>query len=169
MFRVEKTNARIPSDGVIAALTVLDGVNRVQGLELGVAGRLTRNWQVSVGYSYLESKIEKTTVAADLGKELPGTPPHNLTVWTTYDVTSAWTIGRGAFYQARAWTNTANTNFVPEYVRLDAMASYKVTSNATLQLNLYNLTDVLYYSQYYAGHAVPAAGRSASLSLKMRW
>ena len=28
------------------------------------------------------------------------------------------------------------------------MTSYKVTPNATLQLNVYNLTDKLYYSQY---------------------
>jgi catecholate siderophore receptor len=38
-----------------------------------------------------------------------------------------------------------------------------------LQLNLYNLTNEFYYAQFYQGHAIPAPGRSASLSLRMRW
>jgi catecholate siderophore receptor len=57
---------------------------------------------------------------------------------------------------------------VPSYWRFDAMASYKVTRNSTLQLNLYNLTDAFYFAQYYQGHAVPASGRSAILSYRVR-
>jgi catecholate siderophore receptor len=49
------------------------------------------------------------------------------------------------------------------------MTSYKLTEKVTLQLNIYNLTDEFYYAQYYGGHAVPAAGRYATLSLKARW
>ena len=49
------------------------------------------------------------------------------------------------------------------------MTSYKLGPKTLLQLNIYNITDELYYAQYYQGHAVPAAGRSASLSLRMRW
>ena len=49
------------------------------------------------------------------------------------------------------------------------MTSYKLTPKTLLQLNIYNITDELYYAQYYQGHAVPAPGRSASLSLRMRW
>jgi catecholate siderophore receptor len=49
------------------------------------------------------------------------------------------------------------------------MTSYKLTKNATLQLNVYNLTDEMYFAQYYAGHAVPAPGRWATLSLRLRY
>jgi len=48
------------------------------------------------------------------------------------------------------------------------MTSYK-SIQMTLQLNIYNLTDEMYYAQYYGGHAVPAPGRYAQLSLKTRW
>jgi catecholate siderophore receptor len=58
---------------------------------------------------------------------------------------------------------------VPSYWRFDAMASYKVHPKMTLQFNVYNLTDEFYYAQYYGGHAVPAAGRYATLSLKTSW
>jgi catecholate siderophore receptor len=46
------------------------------------------------------------------------------------------------------------------------MASYKVTKESTLQLNIYNLTNEMYYAQYYGGHAVPAPGRSATLTYR---
>ena len=58
---------------------------------------------------------------------------------------------------------------MPGFWRFDAMTSYKIAPKALLQLNVYNITDELYYAQYYPGHAVPAAGRSASLSLRVRW
>ena len=49
------------------------------------------------------------------------------------------------------------------------MVSYKVDNKSTIQLNVYNITDEFYYWQYYQGHAVPASGRWASLSCRMRW
>ena len=68
-----------------------------------------------------------------------------------------------------AFANTTNTAYVPEFWKFDAMLSYKLTPKSTLQLNIYNITDVLYYAQYYAGHAVPGSGRSASLSYRVKW
>ena len=40
------------------------------------------------------------------------------------------------------------------------MVSYKVDDKSTLQLNVYNLTDKLYYSQYFGATSSrrPAAG-----------
>lgn len=167
VFRIEKTNLRIPIDPVLNTALVLDGVARVDGFELGVAGKITDHWSVFAGYSYLDSKIANTTNQAELGRELPNTPPHNLTLWTTYDVTPEWTVGGGVTYAAQTFVNTTNTSYVPEYWKFDAMASYRVTRNSVLQLNLTNLTDELYYAQYYQGHAVPAAGRTATLTYRI--
>ncbi len=59
------------------------------------------------------------------------------------------------------WLGPPNNDvsYVPAYWKLDAMLAYKVTPNSTLQLNVYNLTDQLYYSQYSGGNVVPASGR----------
>ena len=38
------------------------------------------------------------------------------------------------------------------------MISYKVDEKSTVQLNVYNLTDKLYYAQYFGGNVVPASG-----------
>jgi len=169
MFKIEKTNMRIPIDPITNTVQILDGVARVQGFELGAAGNVTDKWAVFAGYSYLDSEITKTTNLGELGKKLPNTPEHNLAIWTTYDLTSQWTIGGGVTYAPETFVNTTNTAFVPEYWKVDLMTSYKVAKNATLQLNIYNLTDELYFAQYYQGHAVPASGRWASLSYRVKF
>jgi catecholate siderophore receptor len=169
IFRIEKTNLRIPIDPITNTALVLDGLARVDGVELGVAGNVTNKWAVFAGYSYLNSEIVQTTNLAELGRQLPNTPPHNLAFWTTYDITSEWTVGGGVTYASDTFVNTTNTSFVPEYYKVDLMTSYKVAKNATLQLNIYNLTDEMYFAQYYQGHAVPASGRWASLSYRVKF
>jgi catecholate siderophore receptor len=169
VFRTEKTNMRIPSEPITGAAIVLDGLARIDGIELGIAGKVTDKWNVSVGFSHLNSEIVETTNLDQKGKQLPNTPPNNFTFWSTYDVTPQWTVGGGAFYQDEAYANAQNTLYVPSWWRFDAMASYKINPKMTLQLNVYNITDEFYYAQYYGGHAVPAAGRYATLSLKTSW
>jgi catecholate siderophore receptor len=138
-------------------------------VELGVVGRVTNDWQIALGYSYLDSSIAKTTNLAERGRYLPNTPPHNFTLWTTYQVTPKWAVGGGVIYQSDAFVNTTNTAYVPSYWRFDLMTNYKITPTTLVQLNIYNLTDELYYGQYYQGHAVPAPGRYAALSVRTRW
>jgi catecholate siderophore receptor len=168
IFRIEKTNLRIndPTNNTVA---ILDGIARVDGVELGVAGKITDAWSVFGGYSYLQSRILDTPDLSLRGRELPNTPSHNLTLWTTYALTGKLTLGGGATYQSAAFANQGNTAFVPDYWKFDAMVSYKVDDKSTLQLNVYNLTDKLYYSQYFGSNVVPASGRWAALTYKVRW
>ena len=57
---------------------------------------------------------------------------------------------------------------MPSYARLDAMASYVVNRNLTLQLNLQNLTDKVYYNTAYPTHyANIAPGRAALLTANL--
>jgi catecholate siderophore receptor len=168
VFRIEKTNLRI-NDPFTTTVMVLDGVARVDGVEVGATGKLTDRWSLFTGYSYLESTILDTRDKSILGKHLQNTPRHNFTLWTTYDLTSKWTVGGGAIYQSLGWANNANTAYVPEFWKFDAMVSYKVDDKSTVQLNIYNLTDTLYYSQYFGNNVVPASGRWASLTYRTRW
>ena len=172
VFRVDKTNLRVPLDPTVTganAVQILDGLAHSQGVELGVAGKLTDQWQVMAGYSYVDTRIVQNSDLAQLGRQLPNAPRNNITLWTTYDVTRAFSVGGGTTYQSMAFANTQNTAYVPEFWKFDAMLSYKVDPKSTIQLNIYNITDVTYYAQYYAGHAVPGSGRYASLSYRVKW
>lgn len=165
LFRTEKTNARIDDpDG--ATTQVLDGEQRVNGLELTYTGKLTRNWKVYGGYTYMESEVVKTTLAADEGNHMPSTPRNNFTLWSTYDlVPEKLTIGAGATFVDSQFGNVANSVEIPSYWRYDAMASYRLTKNVDLQLNVQNLTDKRYFDQVFQTHyAHVAAGRTALLS-----
>ncbi|MGG7649210.1 TonB-dependent receptor [Pseudomonas sp. ES4] len=165
LFRTEKTNARM-NDPDGATTQVLDGEQRVNGVELSYSGKLTRNWRVFGGYTYMESEVVKTTLAADEGNHMPSTPRNNFTFWSTYDlVPDKLTVGAGATFVDSQFGNIANSVEIPSYWRYDAMASYALTKNVDLQLNVQNLTDKRYFDQVFQTHyAHVAAGRTALLS-----
>ena len=58
------------------------------------------------------------------------------------------------------WTNVPMTLASPDYWRFDAMAAYKVNRNLTLQLNVYNLLNEVYYESLPAP-ATPSPGPAA--------
>jgi catecholate siderophore receptor len=171
VFRTEKKNTRVLTD----AFTYENaGKSRVDGIELSASGKITDKWQVFAGYSYLKSELVDSglkgrngvvSAGSDKGNEMPNTPKNSFSLWTTYEVMPKLTIGGGAFYVDAVYGDTANTVYVPSYTRYDAMASYKLTKNIDLQLNVQNLTDKTYYDKAYASHfANQAAGRTALLT-----
>jgi catecholate siderophore receptor len=164
LFRTEKTNARIDDpDG--ATTQVLDGEQEVNGLELTYAGKITHNWRVYGGYTYMESEVVKTTRPIDEGNHMPSTPRNNFTFWSTYDLMPELTVGAGATFVDSQFGNVANTVEIPSYWRYDAMATYRLSKNVDLQLNVQNLTDKRYFDQILQNHyAHVAAGRTALLS-----
>src|SRR5262249_54895105 len=58
LFNTEKDNAR---SQVSTGVYELTGDVRVRGFEVGLAGRITRDWQVLAGYTYLDAKIIKAS------------------------------------------------------------------------------------------------------------
>ncbi|MFU0838945.1 TonB-dependent receptor [Pseudomonas fragi] len=174
IFRTEKKNTRVLTDSFTYENA---GESRVDGLEVSASGKITDKWQVFAGYSYLKSELVdpgqkanrngtiNTAAVSDKGNEMPNTPKNSFSLWTTYEVMPKLTIGGGAFYVDEVYGDTANTVYVPAYTRYDAMASYKLTKNIDLQLNVQNLTDKTYYDKAYAAHfASQAAGRTALLT-----
>jgi catecholate siderophore receptor len=172
VFRTEKKNTRILVDSNTYETA---GESRVDGLELSASGKITDQWQVFAGYSYLQAELVDpgkngnrqgvVQAGSNKGNQMPNTPKNAFSLWTTYDVTPKLTVGGGAFYVDQVYGDAANTVYVPSYTRYDAMASYKLTKNVDLQLNVQNLTDKTYYDKAYASHfANQAAGRTALVS-----
>jgi len=180
VFRTDKYDARIQID---TNTYELGGQQRVDGLELGIAGSLTAKWQVFGGFSYLKSEIVDygnvnlgTSAAPNFvagvydGNDIPNTPRKSASLWTTYQVLPDLSIGGGAFYVDKVYGNPANTKWVPSYVRYDAMATYRINRNLDLQLNIQNLTDKTYYDKAYASHyANIAPGRAATMALNFKY
>jgi len=180
IFRTEKQNARVQLTPTTYANV---GESKVDGFELGLNGNLTDKWAVSAGYTYLDSGAVdngkkcsgRPTVCTNEdspynGNKMPNVAKNSATLWTTYDLTPALTIGAGAVAMDKVYGDLANTKYVPGYVRYDAMARYNVNKNVDLQLNVNNLTDERYFTKAYASHyATEAEGRSAVLSLNFKY
>ena len=169
VFRTDKSNARV-TDAL--GNPALIGSTRYDGVEASFSGNLRPGWTLFGGYTYLDAKIVNGGLvlggaqAATTGKRVPNAPKHAFTIFTTYDVTPRLNIGGGAQYQSERFADAANTRRVDEYWRVDAVASYKLSRKATLQLNLQNLADERYALQPYTTHMVQLApGRSARISV----
>ena len=168
VFRTEKTNARTadPADPTNFELT---GEQVVQGAEFGVAGEITEKWRVFAGYTYLDSEIEASANADEVGNHVSNTPTHSFSLWTVYDLPFGLQIGGGAQYVGDRFNNNLNQRIAPEYWVFDAMLGYQITENVGLRLNVYNLADEDYIDRVGGGHFVPGPGRSAVLSLNVKF
>jgi catecholate siderophore receptor len=169
-FRAEKENARVP-DPTNAVLNVLAGDFRVDGFELGATGRITENWQIQAGYSYLDAHVIKTAAgAAPVGAPLMNTPKNAFTVWTTYVLGDGFEIGGGGRYVSSQYTqNVPPIKTVPSFWTFDVMGKYALSERLSLQLNVNNVFDKYYYDQLHFFHVVPGEGRVALLSLNFSY
>jgi catecholate siderophore receptor len=177
LFRSEKENARetSPTDSTLSALA---GEQRVDGIELEAAGRITKEWQVFAGYTLMHSEVLSSEFFPNaVGAQLANVPEHTFTLWTTYQLPHGFEIGGGPRYVgSRTASSTApidpvtgEVKEIPGYWVVDALVKYHVTKNINVQLNVYNLADNYYYDQIHPAHVVPGAGRSAMLTAKFRF
>ncbi|MFZ6773151.1 TonB-dependent receptor [Undibacterium sp. SXout7W] len=170
VFRVQKTNARTTDP--LTSVVTLSGDTQVQGIELGIVGRVTSAWQVMAGYTLLDGKInalkETSGGISAVGKTLPNTPRHNVTLWSTFSPAQQWEIGGGVLYASRRYLNNFETAYVDGYHRYDATIAYK-QKDYDIRLNLQNLTDEYYFETASSGRATPAKGRGVLLTFAYRF
>jgi len=167
VFQITQDNSRSQnSDNTYTA----NGTIRVRGERLGVAGKLTRRWQVFGGYTHLDARIIDAVAVGTQGKVPSNTPGDTATVWTTYEVAKHWEAGGGAIYLSQRYLNNTDLASVPSYVRWDATLAYR-QPRYDIRLNVFNLFDTRYYDsliQSDGGRAVPGTGRTALVTLVFR-
>jgi len=170
MFRTEKTNARV-TDPITGAGVALAGKSRAQGIELGVAGEINDRWGMSAGYTYTDAKwINSGGSRPDDGNALQFVGKHGFSLWSTYQVTDSVTLGGGATFTDKRYLTTDNTAVLPSHWRFDAMASFHVAQNTSLQINVNNIFDERLYDASHVGlFANRAPGRSITAKLDYRF
>jgi catecholate siderophore receptor len=163
IFRTDKTNARTPGLNPGDPPTVLDGRQRVDGIEMGVTGRINRRWSVFGGYTFMDSQIVESNVPAEVGKPVPNTPRNSFSLWTTVSLPWELEVGGGAWYVGDRTTANTGLRTAPGYWVLDATAAKRVSEHLTLRLKGSNLADEAYIDRVGGGHFVPGPGRSILL------
>ncbi|HEX2625082.1 MAG TPA: TonB-dependent siderophore receptor [Sphingomicrobium sp.] len=167
MFRTDKLNSRTP--GLPGEpLTVLEGRQRVDGIEFSATGRLSSDWQVIAAYTYLDSEIRRSNTPTEIGHRLANVPAHSGSLWSTYKLPFGIEIGGGARFVGSRFTNVNNLRRVPGYWVADATLAYDISKQVSVRLNAFNLTDKRYIDQVGGGHFIPGPGRSVLATLSFR-
>ncbi|MDR2315159.1 MAG: TonB-dependent siderophore receptor [Pseudomonas sp.] len=177
-FRTKQENKAVLDDG----LTTPTGGDaykagtgqETDGIDLEIAGALTPNWNVYAGYTYLHFRRVDSDGRSD--------PSHLFKASTTYRLSGPLdrlTLGAGVKAQTniRAISSPAgqpvdgvsagatDVNW-SGYAIWNAMAKYQLTDDTSVSLNVDNLFDKHYYTQYgfYAG-AIYGDPRNMSLTV----
>ena len=172
LFRNERSNFRTPSNdpSLPAALQVLDGRSRVDGVALGLSGNITPAWAVFANYTYLDGEVLQSvsdfclrtpgaagcansaaTPDPQAGDRLIQTPKHSGSLFTTYTLPFGLQIGYGLTYQGSFALNQRNLlgrtqYFSDDYLIHRAFLGYELTRGLTAQVNVTNFTDERYFT-----------------------
>jgi len=169
LFRTDKTNARTDDPADPTDISVLEGEQRVDGFEIGLAGNITDHWRIFGGYTYLDSEIRSSLNQSQVGNELSNTPHNTFNLWTVHDLPAGFRVGAGAQFVDDRFSNTNNSRVAPSYWLFDAMVGYEVNENFDLQLNFYNILDEEYIDRVGGGHFVPGPGSSVMFTGSVRF
>ena len=153
LFELTRSNTRV-ADPLNAGFFVLTGSSRVRGAEFSLSGKITPQWQLSLGYTYQEGKIRSNTSAAPAGRKLDKLPQSQASLWTRYDLSSRFGLGLGVIHQAGQFATISNAVWLPGFTRVDAAAYLTVSDQISFQLNVENLGDTKYYASAHTDNNI---------------
>ncbi len=199
LFRTERRNVAITGADNPGDPVVLQGYGKqlVQGIELSASGEISAAWSAFGGIVLLDSErlhsalLDQRRLNANPGDfgaftstngdELAFTPKVSASLWTTYAFASGFTLGGGLRHVDDSWVGRPDdadriipngvSGKLPGYTAFDLMASYMVSKNLVLRLNIDNVTDELYAvsSNWPAQRVLLGAPRSYLLTANLKF
>lgn len=148
VFNIKKRDVAVfdtGNEGLCPGVTTNDcyrnsSVLRSKGFDAEIGGELARGWQVSGGYTWLNTRDDEgSSLSTD-------TPRSLLRVSTSYALPgewSAWKVGANLSAQSHARVDTVQN---PGHAVLDLRASYRINRQWTAALNIGNVTDKVYWA-----------------------
>jgi len=163
------------------------GEQMVQGLELGLNGHLTNDWQVFAGALFMNSERKHNDIIEAArpgtnGDELAFTPNFSANLWTTYHIPHTdWTIGGGLQYVGSSWVGRPDdaNNIVkngaagklPSYFLVHGMIAYDIYKDVQIRFNIDNIFNEKYAVglNWSAQRAVLGAPRTFRVSTSFKF
>ena len=119
---------------------------QVDGFELELNGNVNDKLSVSVGLTSMDGE----TSSGGEPREIPDT---QASLWSNYEVNDRFGLGFGFTYQGESNISNNKPGLVlPDYTRVDFAAYYMISDEWTMQLNVENLTDELYFPHSHSTH-----------------
>ncbi|MBM5060179.1 TonB-dependent siderophore receptor [Vibrio parahaemolyticus] len=133
LFQIDQEQPQTNVDG-----DVIDKIEvRHQGIELEARGQITKQWDISVGYSYLDAEDKAT------GKKPNDVSDHLFSLWSTYQLDDNWRLGGGVKYVGDRYAGNDEAVALGDYTTVDLMAAY-TTGRHKIQANAHNILDEKY-------------------------
>lgn len=175
LFQTEKENGREAAVAPSTQITAT-GAYRVRGVELGAQGKVTERWSVYGGLVVMETEVTASSTPRFVGRRIANVPETQFSLLSKYQLTDKLTIGGQAIYASDVLAGLFAAGdqgyYLPSHWRFDALAEYKLTDNISMQLNVLNLTDEVYYDAVYRS-ASPfvfiAPGRAGYLTVNFKY
>lgn len=171
LFDLDQTNlSTTVTEGGITGIRQI-GKARSKGVELEGTVDLENGWSVRGAYTYNEATQAR---GANAGNDLPNAPEHNASLWVRYAFASTSAldglqVGGGVRYIGERYGDTANQFKMEDVTLLDLQASYEVTENAQVSLNVTNLTDEVYVANCGSFGCFFGDGRTVQARLTYKW
>ena len=159
------------------------GAESSRGAELEMNLRPVKNWQVALGYSFVDAQVDKSnaaTTAPLVGAQLTNAPKQKANAWSRYDfkdgAVQGLGIGVGVSHvseQAGNLPTAANSKVLklPAYTVADLVFYYRFLNKYDLTLKMGNVFDKTYYDSVGSTLAdlsvVPGAPRSVTVSARI--
>ena len=119
---------------------------QVDGIELELKGQVTEKLSLAIGYSDLDGETAK-------GGEPREIPEYTASLWATYEVNDRFGIGFGVTAQGESNIKNDKPGLIlPDYTRVDFVAYYDLADDLSIQLNVENVTDELYFPHSHSTH-----------------
>ena len=174
VFRTVRQDVRV-ADPLNPGLFVKTGEQQVDGVELGLQGRVMRRWEVYGGYAYLDGRITQpisSGTTANVATIIPAgnriglVPQHTLSLWNKVDLAERWAAGAGVIYQSSSYTSFNNTVTLPGFTRVDAALYYDLGRATRIALNVENVLDREYFATADGDNNLsPGAPRTVRVTL----
>ena len=147
MFEIEQRSPQV-ADNDPATLDVIE--SEIDGFELQLQGRINDFWSVSAAYSALDGEqVNRSGRTGLTPRELPDSM---FSLWNQFSLSSDLNVGVGLTHQSESFINNSNSAVLPSYTRIDASVQYRLSEATTVQLNVENLTDGLYFPNAHSTH-----------------
>ena len=163
IFEIEKSSPQV-ADNDPATLDVIDST--IEGFEAQIQGQINDRWGLSAGYGYLDG--EQMNRQGSTGLRPRELPRHMMSLWATYQIASRVGLGLGLTYQDESFINNSNSALLPSYTRIDAAIYFDVTEDLSVQLNVDNVAEELYFPNAHSTHQV-TVGESINARLSVNW
>ena len=134
---------------------------QVDGFELELKGDVNEKLSIAVGVTSMDGE----TSSGGEPREIPDT---QASLWATYQVNDRFGWGFGFTHQGESNISNNKPGLVlPDYTRVDFAAYYMISDEWSMQFNVENLTDELYFPHSHSTHQA-SVGESMNARISIR-